>query len=160
MNKKGVSEMVSYVLLIVIAVGISVLVYNYLSVYLPKDQPKCEDDVKLILQSYSCLSGNPGKLNLTIVNKGIFKVDAAYIRFGEEKRTVKTLINEDDLYFSMLVSGQGAGLDPGRSTVKEFVNLDISPGSYEVEIQPAMFTEDNQLALCESAVIVQPIECS
>lgn len=160
LNKKAVSEMVSYVLLVVIAVGISVIVYNYLSVYTPKDTPQCEEDVKLIIQDKFCNSGTPGLLNVTLLNKGVFKVDAAYIRFGIEGRKVKNLINEDDLYFTQIITGQEAGLNPGKSAQKLFM-IDIpSPGKYEIEVQPAVFTDSNELALCEKAVITQPIDCT
>ena len=159
-SKKGVSEMVSYVLLVVIAVGLSVLVYNYLSVYTPKDLPQCEEDVRIILQSYSCYSGTPGTLNLTLLNKGVFKIDVAYIRFGAESRKVKTLINENDLYFSDILTGGKTGLNPGKTATKGFVFDITSAGRYAVEIQPAVFTDTNELALCESAVITQPIDCT
>jgi hypothetical protein len=161
-SKKAVSEMVSYVLLVIIAVGVSVGVYNFLSVYTPKDHATCSTDVRLILQSYTCNSGN---LTLNLLNKGVFKVDAVYIRFGEQSRKVKDLINSNSnqgggLYFTTFVGNNNPGLNPGSSATKSFL-LPIDPvKKYGVEIEPAVFSESNDLALCPQATITQEIACS
>lgn len=152
--------MVSYVLLIVIAVGVSVLVFNFLSTYTPKDRAQCGDDVRVVLQSYTCTPGNPGALNLTLLNKGVFKVDAVYIRFGAQNREVKDLINEDDLYFTRLVGNENPGLGPGKTATKSFSLAISSANKYSVEIEPAVFSESNELALCPQATITQEITCS
>jgi hypothetical protein len=159
-SKKGVSEMVSYVLLIIIAVGVSVAVFNFLSTYTPKDRAECSTDIRLILQSYTCTNGSPGNLTLTFLNKGVFKADAVYIRFGLQNRKVKDLINNgEDLYFSTLL-GNSSGLNPGSTAVKSFIIPISAAEKYGVEIEPAVFSEDNVLALCPQATITQDIVCS
>jgi hypothetical protein len=162
MDNKGISELVSYVLLVVIAVGLSVLVYNYLSAYVPKDKPTCTQDIALIVSDVSCTVGNPGTIAVTLVNKGLFKVDAAYIRFGPENRKVKFLLNPDDLYLSTFVGNPDTGLKPGSSLVKSLSlpQEDAStPGTYGLQIEPAVFV-DNDLALCPNAVITQSVQCN
>lgn len=163
-SKKAVSEMVSYVLLIVIAVGVSVGVYSFLSSYTPKDHAECTADVKLILQSYECNAGDPGRIAVSLLNKGVFSVDAAYIRFGAVDSKVKTLINNEEgntnngLYF---IDGLETGLKPGAVYVKEMIlDKPIVSGKYGLEIQPAVFSENNELALCSQATITQEIDCS
>lgn len=167
LSRKAVSEMVSYVLLVIIAVGVSVAVYNFLSVYTPKDHASCSNDVRVVLQSYTCQSGSEKNITLTLLNKGVFKVDAVYIRFGAQDRKVKDLINNgNDLYFSTLVGNNNPGLNPGASAVKSFNSENLknvplsSPGVYGVEIEPAVFSESNDLALCPQATITQDIVCS
>ncbi len=158
-SRKAVSEMVSYTLLVVIAVGLSIFVYNYLSVYTPKDHATCTDDIHIILQSYGCDTGSSAQLNLSLLNKGIFSIDAAYIRFGPAERKVKDLINSNDLYFTEFIGDGTPGLIPGESVTKTF-QLPITAGTkYGIEIQPAVFSKDNELALCSQAVIVQEITC-
>jgi len=128
--------MVSYVLLVVIALGVSVLVYSYLRLQVPKDVPSCPDGVSLIIQSASCSAEK--KLTLVLLNKGRFSIDKVFIRVGKQGEVSKKLINQDDT---------GISLDPG-----ETISLPISPkefniGSYisgsqgEVEVQPVIKDE-------------------
>jgi hypothetical protein len=160
-SKKAISEMVSYTLLVIIAVGLAVFVYNYLSVFTPKEHATCSEDVRIILQSYSCRSGSPGQLNITLLNKGIFSIDASYIRFGPQNRKVKEQINKDDIYFTRFVGDDSPGLAPGESITKNYSLSQIpSPGRYGVEIEPAVFSDNDELALCPQAVIVQELDCT
>src|SRR3989344_2267950 len=53
-DNKGISEMVAYTLLIIIAVGISVLVYTYLQVLVPKDKATCPDTISATILNVSC----------------------------------------------------------------------------------------------------------
>jgi hypothetical protein len=167
-NKKGVSELVSYVLLIIIAVGLSVFVYSYISSYVPKDKPTCNQDVSLIVQDVVCVNGDPGQIDVTLLNKGLFKVDEAYIRFGVKGRQVKQQINSGDEYLrnsnhSFIGQQSTNGLKPG-SIFEKLYSLPSSftpsgAGEYELEIEPAVFV-GNDLALCPGAIITQPITCS
>ena len=168
-NKRGLSELVSYVLLVVIAVGLSVLVYNYLSAYAPKDKPTCNQDISLVIQDSWCKAGSPATINITLLNKGLFKVDAAYIRFGAANRTVKCLLNSksNEIYLTKFVGSSDTGLKPGEIFNQQYA-MDPSagsgcqaptPGQYGIEVEPAVFN-DNDLALCPNAVIVQPITCA
>ena len=77
MQKKGVSELMGYVMLIAIAVGLSFLVYAYLKLYVPKDKIDCQEGIALALDSYTChFESNPKITNLKLVNKGRFTVSA------------------------------------------------------------------------------------
>ena len=167
-NKKGVSELVSYVLLIIIAVGLSVFVYNYISSYVPKDKPTCNQDVSLIVQDVSCVHGSPaGEIDISLLNKGLFKIDAAYARFGVRGRTVKQQLEQisqpaNTIYLSTFIGNQGTGLKPGDTIVKQYTlpsSFALNAGEYEVEIEPAVFI-GNDLALCPGSIITQPITCS
>ncbi|MBI3333989.1 hypothetical protein HYZ97_00695 [Candidatus Pacearchaeota archaeon] len=173
-DKRGVTEMLSYVLLVIIAVGLSALVFNYLSVYVPKNKLQCSDDIALALQSYTCTYAQNGQTSLSIVlvNKGLFTVDAAYIRISKEGRRVGTLLNnpeeeEGQGHCSFFLSDDctnpnAQGLPPAKQFSRSyFVPADIidSPGEYKIEIQPAAYTND-ELALCSNAVIIQPITCT
>lgn len=179
-NKKGVSEMVSYVLLVVIAIGLGALVFAYLQVYVPKDKTTCPDDTSIAIESYSCnydSSTTPNQnLSLTISNKGLFTINAAYIRIGAEGRTVRELINDprvignnaSGFYLSSgliapptpgTVNQALTGLKPGESTTRIYHPSQISSKrTYEIEIQPAVGTY-NKLTICEKATIVQKITC-
>jgi hypothetical protein len=179
-NKKGVSEMVSYVLLVIIAIGLGALVFTYLQVYVPKDKTICPEDTAISIESYSCnytSSANPkSNLSLTLSNKGLFTINAAYIRIGAEGRTVRELINDprvtgnpsSGFYLSRglqapstpgTVTSAFTGLLPGESTTRIYHPIQINrAGNYEIEIQPAVGTY-NKLTICEKSTIVQKITC-
>lgn len=153
-DKKGVSEVVSYVLLIIIVVAISAFVFNYIRLLIPKDKPECPEDVSIVFEKVSCSSGlNSTNLTLVLTNKGFWTVDAAYIRFGNESKKIKTWINEDEQHFRLGIQG----LAPGKS-VEQFYNLDFPAGKYAIEIEPAIY-QDDLLVACKRAIVTQPINC-
>jgi len=72
-GKKAVSEMVTYILLIAVAISMAGLVYGWLKFYVQKPFPEesCPE-VSLAIIDYNCT----GKvLNMTIQNRGRFDVD-------------------------------------------------------------------------------------
>ena len=44
-EKHGVTEMVAYVAMIIVAFSISTIIYTYLQVQTPKDRPECPEGV-------------------------------------------------------------------------------------------------------------------
>ncbi len=162
--KRGVSEIVSYVLLVIVAVTMSVIVYSYLSVYVPKEKPECQEDVGLIVKNYSC-SALGNQLNITLLNKGFFKIDASYIRISSSGKEVKDLVNNNSIYF--IYEPGNAAFPPGKtislsfneknSKIKEI--LKSSPRKYELEIEPAVISK-KEIALCNKAIINQQIDCN
>ena len=156
-NKKAVSEVVGYTLLIIIALGLSVMVYAFLRLYLPKETAQCENDVSLIVQDASCSYSN-SQLNLTLINKGLFRVDAAYIRFGNSSQKVRAQLNKD--HTELYGPNNAVGLNPGEyySTSYSISSLVSDAGSYVLEVEPAVY-QNNRIVLCDQAIITQPIEC-
>jgi FlaG/FlaF family flagellin (archaellin) len=76
MQKRGVSEMIGYILLISFAIVISGVVYIWMRLYVPQEQLQCPDDVSLMLKNYTC---NNSILTLNIKNNGRFTVDGIFI---------------------------------------------------------------------------------
>jgi|GEM_PF-775768 len=155
-DKKGLSVMIGYVLLVVIGITLAVLVYGFLKIYVPTNQPSCPDNIALSIEEFSC---SDGALELTLMNRGLFNLDAAYIRIGEEGRVFRELINSQDVFFSDWASEEG--LPPGEIWPKSgnpqsypFTGL----GPHILEVQPAMYIE-NELVLCNEAIITQIIQC-
>ena len=68
-NKKALSEIVSYVLLIIIAISLSVAVYAWLEVYVPKNTVECEQGASVVIKDFSCNTIGK-KLNELGMNKG------------------------------------------------------------------------------------------
>mgnify|MGYP001578350196 CR=1 FL=1 len=107
MKSRGISEIVSYVLLVSIAVAISALVYAFLRLYIPKAQPECPDGISLAITNAECTSG---VLSLNVQNTGRYKVSAAYVRLGDIGREFKNWINDPTTY----LGGAGYILSPGQ----------------------------------------------
>ena len=74
MNKIGVSEMLSYVLLIAIAITVSVGVYAWAKAMLPTTYGDitCKDETSLILYEYTC---DGTGIELTLRNNGRFNIN-------------------------------------------------------------------------------------
>lgn len=159
-NKKALSEIVGYTLLIVIALGMAAGVYSFLKVYIPKEKPDCGEDIRLTIEDYSCTAS--GNVMVTIRNSGLFRADAAFIRLGPQNAKIKTQLNMgEDIYLSQPDSNT-TGLDPGRSFSKEYPVSSVTKGisgPYVLEVQPAV-VKNRVLTLCEKAIISQTIECS
>jgi hypothetical protein len=131
------------------------MVYAFLKIYLPKEAVQCEEDTALIVQDAACSYSSSGsQLNVTLINKGLFKVDAAYIRLGDKKTQINK--NHTELYGP----GNAVGLNPGEyfSTSYDVSSVVSVAGSYVLEIQPAVY-QGRRIVLCDKAIITQPIEC-
>ena len=72
-NKKAVSLMVSYVILISIVIAVSIGVYAYLKAFVGDVEPAidCKEETSFIIESYTCSIGN---LELTLRNNGRFNI--------------------------------------------------------------------------------------
>ena len=159
-KKRAVSLMVGYVLLIVISIALSILVFAFLKVYVPKFQvQECPEDISLVVKEYSCfvtpLDNYKGLfLNLTLQNKGLHSIDAAYIRLGERDKKFRQLISPS-------ITFQDGPLIPGNSTVLTFTSDNeffSGKTDFTLEIQPALINPPD-IALCEDAVITEDITC-
>ncbi len=175
-DKKAVSEMVSYAVLIIIAIGLSVLVYAYLQVYVPKEKATCPSDVALIVQEYTCTASKTigqANLTLTLLNKGFFTLDTVYLRVGPEERRIKELINDpnsavsssaiayDNFYLFWIDENntKRQGLPPGKTYQRTYHPKLNQSGTYGLEVQPALLRK-GKLVLCERAVTTQTLSCS
>ncbi len=161
MNKRGISEVVGYSLLIVVALTMSVMVYSFLKAYVPKDKPECQEGISIIIESLNCTNnGAENNLSLILQNTGLFKIDFAFLRVGKQGRNVKIdipLTNPIPITSSTGISG----LNPQESTSKLSFNLTYSDaGDYTLEVQPALYTKGTDIetiALCSP--VTQPIRC-
>ncbi|MBS3081988.1 hypothetical protein J4416_03610 [Candidatus Pacearchaeota archaeon] len=160
-NKKGVSLMIGYVLLISIAVALSAAVFFYLKLYLPSEKPECYQDINLVLDSASCeIVSDKSIVRVNITNKGFFNVSGVYIKIGNSDRIFRTIINDpEDGFINSECSITSASLAPGEKFCKSLSYESISTGLGELSIEPFVFI-GNEVALCTEALITRPIACS
>jgi len=82
-NKKGLSEIVGYTLLIVFAVSMSAVVFGWLRAKVPKQEEKCPIDVSVEIISYTI---GQGTLDFDLKNRGLFGINGLSIKIREESR--------------------------------------------------------------------------
>ena len=83
-NKRGLSEVVGYVLLIGVAIALSIMVYYFINSYLPKQTTSdCPEGLSIIIYEYSC-DASQSRLNLTLQNKGLFDIDGFIIKAAND----------------------------------------------------------------------------
>lgn len=160
-NKKGISVIVGYVLLISITLALSVMVYSWLKFYVTDNKVEdCPNNANIIINGYECYNGKvglggsesvPGNLTIELKNKGLFTVDGYMIRVHDvegAKFGVYTLNNtgmkllpgeehDETYYFN--------DTDVVAAVGKELHTVTI------VEVQPFMLDENGQVS-CQSHI--------
>jgi len=165
-NKKGVSIIIGYVLLIAFAVIMGAVVYSGLRTYVPTETVECPDGVSLFVQD-SNYCGN--QLNLTIRNNGRFNVAGYYVLASnsseQEQATLdispyinRNFYGRDWKNAVMFSSLEENSFNPGNQTTNVF-DIPVSKGTiYSVSIVPARFqVQDNKerFARCANVKIVE-----
>jgi len=164
-DRKGVSVIIGYVLLIALALGISGAVYAFLKFYVPKEIPECPSDVSLIVSNVTCTGG---RLGVTLSNRGLFSLDGVYIKIGVAGEQAKTTINclstsssSCKLYFAQYdPRAYSGGLKPGERWSADYVYNETGP--MELEIEPMMFVGGSNYtqAICTNAIVTQTVSCT
>jgi hypothetical protein len=92
-NKKGVSIMIGYVLLISIAVIMGGVMYVWMKSYVPSgEEIECQEGTSLIIKDYS-YSCSTKELNLTLFNNGRFNLGGYYIYASNNSNQTLATIN-------------------------------------------------------------------
>jgi len=124
MNKKGISETVAYVLLVVIAISLSLVVFAWLKGYIIQPEKNCPDGISFSME-YACKE----KLELTLKNTGLFDVDGFILKYSnDEKPPAIMLSSPDGDYFSPILKPgmrQGFAYDYSTITSIEFLPIKI-----------------------------------
>ncbi len=154
--------MIGYVLLIVIAISLSTAVFFYLKLYLPDERPECEEDIRLTIDFASCVydatnftTSSIVKLNIT--NRGLFKVDGAYVKIGDSNRAFKTDLNPT-LQLSSGCNDYNLSLNPSKTFCGTFSYASTPSIEQELSVQPVIFV-NNEPVLCSNAVVAKKINC-
>ena len=170
-NKKAISPMIGYVLLISLAIVMSVVVYTWLKTYIPQDSLECPDTTFLFIKEYSCDLN--GELNLTIKNNGNFNVAGYFIRIanvsGQELATVdlsqrlKSEFGGITVGNSVLInkSDSGNSLAPNEEFTHVFNITGTGTISF-VELTPIRFQKiesRERIVSCGSAKIKEELIC-
>jgi len=151
MDKKGVSIIVAYSILVVIAIGISITVYSFLKLYLPSEKETCPEGISVVINKTICENG---RLQISLKNRGLFNISAVYIRMSPQGRETRQQVNTGTNIFLNLAPGETTSL-----LSYDVSSIVTSDGEYIIEIQPAI-TNKNKIIVCEEAVIDETIHCT
>jgi hypothetical protein len=151
-SKKMQSDMVSYVLLIVIAMAISVGVYSWLKWYAPSQNQAqtCSEDVAMVINDYNCSNQI---IYLSIENKGFFSIDGFFARGTNDssKLPVSMLTNLDSLTNIPGRYDFGEKFISGQIKTARFDYAPISP-IRRIQLQPFVIADKGQLLNCPNVV--------
>jgi len=171
-NKKGVDIIIGYVLLITIALIMSILVYQWLKTYVPKDSATCPDDTSVFISSivYNCTNNT---LSVTIKNNGKFAIEGYFIhatnKSGEElaaidissKITHGGNISSNSIVFDLF--SQNALTPDAPTNAKRCVfNVSGYGTLYRLEIIPTRIQEQdntNKLVSCSNSKVEEELTC-
>lgn len=161
-NKKGLSEVVGYVLLIGVAVSLSVIVYYWINSNLPKNTNDCPE-ISIIISNYQCKAASK-EINITLQNKGLFDIDGFILKASNDSSApTKSLkyYNGTAMQSSSLVlfdTELDVTLNPSEKFIKVFnysdPNINILT---KIQIIPFKFYKGETL-LCGKAEITQNVE--
>jgi len=166
-NKKAVSVMIGYVLLISAAIFIGVVVYAWLKTYVPKATSECPDTTSIFIKDY-LYTGD--ELQITLKNNGKFNLTGYFIRATNSPEQELATID-----LSQKLKSEFGGITLGNSILFNESNENtLGPNSekthkfdlteigsiYSIEIIPIRYQkEDNKIRLvsCGNAKVREMI---
>ena len=167
-DKKAVSVIMGYVLLVSFVVIMGVIVYQWMRTYVPQDEINCPDGVSLFIEDYNCTAN---RLSIDLRNNGKFNVGGYFIYAtnspNQELATIDISRNHTDSLSRLAPTGiKLGGLEAGNSMKPdeketEFFNI-TGIIIYSIEIVPIRWQEENnrnRLVSCKDAKIIETINC-
>lgn len=144
--------MVGYVMLITFGIILSVIVFNYLKTYVPKNIAECPDATSIFIKEYSC-NLTAEQLNITLKNNGRFNYAGYYIHAAKYlNQTIATInlvenfINSSDQEsraeantYIMFSIGNENKMKPGRESEQLF---SLNSSIELIEITPIRFQKE------------------
>lgn len=175
-KKRAVSEMIAYVILISIAMGIAIGVYAWLMVVGPpsiEETVDCKEGTSVTLNNINCLAngvGGQGHIELEIKNNGRFNIDGVIISVGPDSDKVPIdylLPTGSDTNVVFGYQGFTNQLEPGETEIISFDYIkkdppngpDGSETEYNVpeikiiQVQPVIF-EKGKKVVCENSLFI------
>lgn len=150
-NKKAMSEIIAYVLLIVLAISLSLVVYAWLKSYIVKPEKNCPEGVSISLEEYSC---KDKIISLNVKNNGLFNIDGYVVRVGNTTKGKAVYYLKNRGLIENYLPGKKA-LEPGEKfdSVLNYKDYGVIT---RIEIQP--FEVDKEIIMCSDAIIKQELE--
>ncbi len=170
-EKKGVSIMIGYVLLVTFAVIMGIFVYQWIKTYIPTEKLECADGVSIFIKDVNFNCSN-SQLDLTLKNNGLFNLAGYFIHATNDSN--QTLATIDLSNYTNLGENKGGtvlfsqrgqnSFGPNGETTNVFNLSDSGIGQiYSIEIIPVKFQEvKNKMRFvsCGSSRVKGMITCA
>ena len=170
-DKRAISVMIGYILLISFAIIMSSLIYAWLKTYTPTETLECPDEAAFYIKELKCDLGLD-RLNLTLENNGKFNIGGYFIRAANEDDSKLFTLDlseniTDGIYNEVLKLSQGGikflgednSLKPNEESKTEF---ELLTDIYLIEIIPIRYQQyetKKRLIICSDSRITQEIHC-
>ncbi len=145
MKNKGLSIVVAYVMLIVMALSLSILVYSWLKGNIIKPEKECPE-ISLIIENYSC---SDNQIRLLLKNNGRFSINGVIVKTTKSEGLAITEISPPGGDFFTPT------LNPGNKIERLF---DYKEEIKKIEIIPLKEVGGERL-ICDKGIINQKITC-
>jgi len=177
-DKKGVSIMIGYILLVVFILAISAGIFQWLKSYVPGESFGCPDGVSLYVNN-SVFNSETSTLSVSFVNTGTFNLRGYYINL---KKTASDDIAATNISQYLIVETSGGAAEilnsvtfadkgqenpndnnflPGETETHYFDIPESITTIYSVQITPTRFEEtDGKVTFtsCANAITEQLVE--
>jgi hypothetical protein len=169
-QKKGLSVVVGYVLLITISLSLSILVYTWMKRQAPVATKECPDTLSIMLQEYSC-TNSLKQLNLELKNNGLYNIQGLIIKGSDSASTptkpfefyssspidkIKPL--NDDKNNIEYVFRDNWTTNKGVSIILTYSDSEYIDGPKRISIIP-LYLDDETKKVCSQQEIKQDIVC-
>tara|TARA_Y100000310_G_scaffold327046_1_gene392796 strand:- start:384 stop:917 length:534 start_codon:yes stop_codon:yes gene_type:complete len=170
-NKKGISVMIGYILLISTLVVMGAIVYTWMKTYIPTDIINCPDGVSIYIKTIKCESTNGSyQLQIDLKNNGRFDIGGYFIHAASNASQELATI---DITENLISSGTkmnpgikfdiGIGEDNSLKPNKEVTNVFLLNNTISlVEIIPIRFQKDdnkNRFVSCGDSKVKEIVNC-
>lgn len=176
-DKKGISLIIGYILLIAISIVMSILVYQWLKTYVPTEAVKCDDGTSFFINSisYDCTAGT---LIIDVKNNGKFSINGYFIHVSDTSGGLATIDISNKIQSPGIIYGYTNSiafsldtpnyLTPDPNDQKNLVSSSFDVSAYnskplvKVELIPTRIQEiDNKerLVSCTESKIEETLAC-
>lgn len=169
-NKKGISVMIGYVLLITGAIVMSILVYQWLRSYVPSESPECPADVSVFIKEHVC---STNQLDITLKNNGKFNIAGYFIHVSDQTdqkiatTDISQYIESGGIFAEnavIFLAGGNNAMKPNDEKLGVFGLSETGMDNiYLIEIIPARFQKiENRLTFisCGNAKVREEVSCN
>lgn len=165
-NKKAVSLILSYVILIGISLALSALIYSWMKARAQKpfSEESCPEDVSLVLVSAKCsVEGYTDALNITVQNKGLFNIHGYIIKSSDSEEGIA-----GKSAFNLYLYGGAVGNNLVDFTYQSDNALVGNERNWtlfrnntpinQIELEP-FIKEEGEIKYCENSITTHRIDC-
>jgi hypothetical protein len=169
-DKKGLSIIIGYVLLVSIAIILSLVVYQFLKTYIPKDSLECTDGVSIFIKEavYDCENN---QLDVTIKNTGRFNIAGYFIHAttsADQELATEDLSEKvsegGKVYRNSIVFVLGDNFLTPSSPNEKTTTFDLEDFTtiYKIEVIPVRFEDQEgkkRFVSCSGARVEKDLSC-